>query len=406
MSKFFGLRLCLACVLALAGCASLRSHSPPPSKAEARVQIPGIPGVRAWGDEFSAVFQQDVVESVRQEERSGLFKEGDTVSILAISGGGGDGAYGAGLLCGWTAAGDRPNFKLVTGISTGALTAPFAFLGMAYDDKLKKVYTSISSQDVFKLKSLFSMLKSDALGLNDPLAKLTTQYVDEQMLNDVAAAHNKGRRLYIGTTALDAQRPVIWNMGAIAASGHPDALELFRRVMIASAAIPVAFPPIYLNVEADGKAYDEMHVDGGVGNQVFLYGPVLKPLNVPDEMGVKKIRRNFRVYVIRNTQIKPNWQAVQPLIRSIAPRSVSSLIKAQGVGDLYRIFTTSQRDGFDFNLAFIPDEMDTANRSDEFNNRVMNVLFDTGYRLARQGYRWRKTPPGFFSTDQEDDSAR
>ena len=404
MIKSIVVPLGLAIVVATAGCASLRSHTPPPPKAEASVQIPGMPGVRAWGDEFSPVFQQDMIESIRQEQRSGLFQAGSSASVLAISGGGGDGAYGAGLLCGWTAAGDRPSFKLVTGISTGALTAPFAFLGQAYDDKLKKVYTTISSEDVFKLKSLLGMLKTDAIGMNDPLAKLTTQYVDEQMLKDIAAEHAKGRRLYIGTAALDAQRPVVWNMGAIAASGHPDALNLFRRVMIASTAIPVAFPPVYFKVEADGKSYDEMHVDGGVGNQVFLYGPVLDPMESLQEMGFDHMRRHFRVFVIRNTQSKPNFQVVKPLVRSIAPRSVSSLIKAQGIGDLYRIFVTSKRDGFDFNLAFIPDEMDIANRSDEFDNRVMNVLFETGYKLARYGYRWGKTPPGFLPADREADT--
>jgi hypothetical protein len=363
------------------------------------VQISGMPGVRAWGDEFSPVFQQDILESIRQEHRSGLFRKGDAVSILAISGGGGDGAYGAGLLCGWSASGLRPNFKLVTGISTGALTAPFAFLGRAYDEKLKTVYTTITSEDVLKLKSVFGMLRSDAIGRNDPLVKLTTEYVDEQMLKDVAVEHAKGRRLYIGTTALDAQRPVIWNMGAIAASGYPKALELFRNVMIASAAIPVAFPPIHLKVEADGKAYDEMHVDGGVSNQVFLYGRVLDPMKALQDLGFEDFKRDFRVYVIRNTQIKPNWQAVKPLVRTIGPRSVLSLIKAQGIGDLYRIYSRSQHDGFDFNLAYIPDELNTSNREDEFNNEAMNILFETGYKLAQSGYRWQKTPPGFSSED-------
>ena len=160
-------------------------------------------------------------------------------------------------------------------------------------------------------------------------------------------------------------------MGAIAASSHPEALDLFRRILIASAAVPVVFPPVYFEVEAGGKLYDEMHVDGSVVNQVFLYGPVLKPL-----------------------------------VCSIAPRSVSSLIKAQGIGDLYRIYTTSLRDRFDFNLAFIPDEMDIANRHDEFDNRVMKVLFETGYKLAHDGYRWRKTPPGFFSVSQDDTIAQ
>jgi hypothetical protein len=358
--------------------------------------MPGMPGVRTWGDEFSPGFQKDMIESVHQEERSGLFKAGDTVSILAISGGGGDGAYGAGLLCGWTAAGDRPSFKLVTGVSTGALTAPFAFLGPAYDAKLKKVYTTISAKDIFKMKSLFGMIETDAISLNDPLSKLTTEYVDEPMLKDIAAEHAKGRRLYIGTTALDAQRPVIWNMGAIAASGHPDAPELFRKIMIASAAVPVAFPPVYFEVEAGGKSYDEMHVDGGVANQVFLYRSVLDPLKGLKELGIERMRRKFRVYVLRNTQVKPDWQHVKPLLRSIAPRSVSSLIKAQGVGDIYRIFATARRDGFDFNLAVIPDEMETADRADEFDNTVMNILFETGYKLARYGYRWLKEPPGLF----------
>ena len=158
----------------------------------------------------------------------------------------------------------RPSFKLVTGVSTGALTAPFAFLGPAYDEKLKQVYTTITTKDIFRLRSLLAiLLRPDAIALNDPLAKLTAEIVDEKMLKDVATEHLKGRRLFISTTALDAQRPVVWNMGAISASGHPNALGLFRDIMIASAAIPVAFPPIYIKVEAYGQRFDEMHVDGG-----------------------------------------------------------------------------------------------------------------------------------------------
>lgn len=404
MTKSIGGPLVL--FLALAGCTTLRPRHPPPQPAESRVQIPGMPGVRAWGDEFSPVFQRDLVESIRQEERGGSFEAGGTVSILALSGGGGDGAYGAGLLCGWTAAGNRPSFKMVTGISTGALAAPFAFLGPAYDEKLKRIYTTITSKDVFRMKSLFGMIQSDAITLSDPLAQLTTENIDERVLKAIAAEHAKGRRLYVGTTALDALRPVIWNMGAIAASGRPEALDLFRGILIASAAVPVVFPPAYFKVEAGGQSYDEMHVDGAMAHQVFLYGAVLRPLRLREELGLKTPRRGVQVFVIRNSQIKPNWQAVKPLIRSIAPRSISSLMKAQGVGDLYRIYTTARRDGFDFNLAYIPDQLDTANRADEFDNAVMNVLFDTGYRLARRGYRWRKEPPGFSLDDPEEGPAR
>jgi predicted patatin/cPLA2 family phospholipase len=387
----------------LMGCGALRPHSPLPATLEPGVQVPGMPHVRVWGDEFSPVFQQDMIDSVHQEKQSGLFHEGDTVSILAISGGGGDGAFGAGLLYGWTAAGNRPTFKMVTGISTGALTAPFAFLGSAYDERLKKVYTTISSEDILKLKSffgaLFSLFRGDSISFNDPLVKLTAEYVDDKVLKDIAAEHAKGRRLYIGTTSLDAQRPVVWNMGAIAASGHPDAPELFRKVMIASAAVPVAFPPAYFEVEANRRRYDEMHVDGGVANQVFLYGPMLSVTQAKVDLGLEQLRRKFRVFVIRNSRLKPSWEDITPSIRSIAPRSVSSLIKAQGIGDLYRIYATSQQDGLDFNLAYIPDSLDT-NRSDEFDTRVMNLLFDTGYRLSRHGYSWLKAPPGLPGTVQ------
>jgi hypothetical protein len=385
--------------LALSGCGALRPHRPPPETAESLVQLEGFPGVRAWGDKFSPDFQKDMEQSIDQEKAAGLFREGETVSALAISGGGGDGAFGAGLLKGWTESGTRPDFKLVTGVSTGALTAPFAFLGPAYDETLKTVYTTLRTHDIFILKSLFSMLQSDAIGLNDPLAKLTTKYVDQKMLDAVAAEHRKGRRLYVGTTALDAQRPVIWNMGAIAASGHPDALNLFRRVMIASAAVPAVFPPIYFKVKANGQSYDEMHVDGGVTNQVFLYGAALDPLELHDPSKPHSYRRKFRIYVIRNNQIRPVYEDVTPTIQTILPRSVSSLIKSQGIGDLYRIFVTAQRDKLDYNLAHIPDELDTSRRADEFDNTVMNVLFDTGYKLARRGYRWKKAPPGFYLKD-------
>ena len=391
-------------VISLISCSILRPHSPPPHKLESMVQMPGFPNVRAWGDEFSPVFQKDAKLAKEQEKQSGLYEAGGKVNILAISGGGGDGAFGAGLLCGWSASGTRPTFKLVTGVSTGALTAPFAFLGPSYDEKLKKVYTTITGKDIFMMKSVIAMFFSDAVGLNDPLADLTAQIVDEQMLKDVATEHLKGRRLFVSTTALDAQRPVVWNMGAIATSGHPKALELFRKIMIASAAIPVAFPPSYINVEAGGERWDEMHVDGGVANQVFLYGAMLDFR----KQKASATRREARVYIIRNTQIRPVWQKVSPVMQSIAPRSVASLIKAQGVGDLYRIFATAERDRLDFNLAFIPDTLDT-NREDEFDNRVMNILFETGYNLGKSGYPWQKVPPGFIpeknQDDQDDDAA-
>ena len=200
--------------------------------------------MRAWGDEVSEAFTKFTLESIQQER--GRLWAGDPektgLHFLALSGGGDDGAFGAGVLCGWTAHGDRPEFKLVTGISTGALIAPFAFLGSSYDDTLRYLYTGITGKDIFSMKSLLTVLWRESVADTQPLAKMLDKYVDESMLAEIAAAHTKGRRLIIGTTQLDAQRLVLWDMGAIASSGDPDAIKLFRKIMLTSASIPGAFP--------------------------------------------------------------------------------------------------------------------------------------------------------------------
>ena len=274
--------LCLALSLPLVqGCATLRPRTTLPENLESKVEVPGMPGVRAWGDEVSEVFTEFTIEAARQERAAfGDAIAKTPVSFLALSGGGDDGAFGAGLLCGWTVHGDRPRFKMVTGISTGALIAPFAFLGASYDHVLRHVYTGVTSSDIFRQKSLLTVLWRESVADTAPLARLLELYVDEAMLAEVAAQHKKGRRLIIGTTQLDAQRLVLWDMGAIATSGHPDAIKLFRKVMLASASIPGAFPPQYIKVEAGGGFYDEMHVDGGTTAQVILYETALDPVTM------------------------------------------------------------------------------------------------------------------------------
>ena len=264
-------------MLILQGCAILRPHSPLPAALEDQVQIPGLHGVRAWGDEPSKSFEQSAIESLEQEKAANHGKLEPVVYVLALSGGGAQGAFGAGVLCGWTQTGTRPRFKLVTGISTGALMAPFAFLGPSYDARLKEAYTTISDKDIFQahgpvsiLLSLANLKELPSLADTSPLAQLVAKLVDAQVLQKIAQEHLQGRRLLMGTTQLDAQRLVIWDMGAIAASGNPQALELFRKIMVASAAIPAMFPPEYFDVEAGGETFQEMHVDGGTRAQVML----------------------------------------------------------------------------------------------------------------------------------------
>lgn len=385
-------------LIVLPGCGPTRVRRPVPENLIEQAQIPGMPGVRAFGGRYSPVFQERMVESVRQEIESGLFDPDaanpGTVDILALSGGGADGAFGAGLLAGWSEHGDRPSFKLVTGISTGALIAPFAFLGPERDEELRSAYTGITDQDIYERKPLLAALGSDSLVDTSPMMELLRKLVDDELIAEIAAEHRKGRRLFIATTNLDAQQPVIWDMGAIADGGHRASTELFRNIMRASAAVPVAFPPVYFQVEACGECYDEMHVDGGVTTQVFMYGSVLKPMAMAKQLKLDRPRRRARAFIIRNTHVNALWKPIDPGLLPIAGRSVSTLLKFHGVGDLYRMYTLTRRDGIEYNLAFIPgdfrDEAETA-----FDPSVMKKLYQLGYDMARSGYPWASYPPGF-----------
>jgi hypothetical protein len=382
-------------VMLVQACATLRTQAPLPAVLENEVRIPGFPEeIRAWADEPSKSLTKSAVESIHQE----LAAYGDEilkkpVSFLALSGGGDNGAFGAGVLCGWTQHGDRPRFKLVTGISTGALIAPFAFLGPEYDHNLK-VYTMVTQREIFRRKSLLTALWRDSLADTRPLADLIARYINEPVLQAIAREHKKGRRLFIGTVQFDAQRLVIWNMGAIAASGNPEALNLFRKILLASASIPGFFPPQYFRVEAGGRQYEEMHVDGGTMAQVILYEAALEPFAEMERlMEVKLPGRPKVLYIIRNGPIKPTWDKVRPRLVPIASRAISTLIKTQGIGDLYRLMAFARRDSMKFNLAALPPDFPPA--SGDFNQEYMNRLFDLGFEMARKGYPWKKYPPLF-----------
>jgi hypothetical protein len=365
-----------------------------------QAQVADLPGIRAWGDVASKSLQQSAIESIRQEMAANHGKLEPEANFLALSGGGGDGAFGAGILCGWTEAGNRPRFKLVTGISTGALIAPFAFLGPKYDARLKEAYTTISDKDIYTVPSVVKLVinlgRIEAAASTKPLAELLERLIDDQMIQEIAVEHRKGRRLLVGTTQLDAQRQVIWNMGAIAASGHPDAPKLFRQILRASASIPVAFNPVYIKVRAGGREYDEMHVDGGVRAEVMLYETALDLFTARKKvLQAEHVHdRPRKLYIIRNAQVSPEFKTIKPHIADIGTRAIGSLTKYQGVGDLYRIYVLAQRDGIDYNLAYIPVDFHPQ-RTSEFDTKYMNEEFNLAFNLARSGYKWSKYPPGF-----------
>jgi len=391
-------RVCMAAALAMAvlqGCAAPTRHRALPFVLQGQEEIPGLPDVRYRIGVNEGEMVREGIETNKRElaylAASGHEGPMPPAIALAVSGGGDNGAFGAGLLNGWTAAGDRPEFKLVTGISTGALIAPFAFLGPAHDETLKEVYTQISGKDIAKSRNMLAAIFNDAMADNAPLWRLLEKHVTRELLDAIAVEYTtKGRLLLVGTTDLDAQQPVIWNMTKIAASSDPKALEIFRTIMIASAAIPGAFPPVLIDVIANGEDYQEMHVDGGAMTQVFIY---------PPSMHIQEVRaathqRERRVFIIRNSRMDAQWSEVERKTMSIAGRAIASLIQTQGIGDLDRIYLIAKRDKADFNLAFIPATFNAPHK-EQFDTEYMRQLFALGYEMAAGGYPWEKAPPGF-----------
>jgi len=390
--------LCLAA--AIGACGSLPRNPLPPQRS-LQATIPQMPDIRAWAGQPSAAMERDLAQSFAQESPQDFPRAADgsvRYPQLALSGGGANGAFGAGYLNGWSSTGQRPVFKVVTGVSTGALMAPFAFLGAEFDGSLREFYTTTRTRDIFVVGSLFSKLSQlvagEALADTRPLQALIARHVDEQLLRRVAEAHLGGRRLYIGTTDIDAPRFVVWNMGLIAASGRPEALALFRQVMLASASIPVAFPPVLFQVELEpgGARHDEMHVDGGVGARVFANGGVFRGSVVRERGGHGGTGRED-IFVIHNGQLIPIPEPVGRSLPSIAARVIDASGRAAALGDLFRIYSYAQREQAGFQWITIPDDVEMGG-AEFFDPAQMQALYDIGFGLATKGGGWFNLPPG------------
>jgi Patatin-like phospholipase len=383
----------LALSVLLQACRTLpRLDAVPPNLTEQAV-IPGIPNARFWLDRDLNPFIQSVVQDFKREQDTfGNTNDSSNalppIYMLAISGGGDDGPFAAGLLAGWSVHGDRPQFKVVTGISAGALIAPFAFLGSQYDEVIRRVATSVKRENIFHFRNSLAGLASDGMADSKPLAQLVAQYVTPELLAEIAREFEKGRVLEIGTTDLDAGRAVTWNMGAIASSRSPAALTLFRNIMIASASIPGAVSPVMIDVEVDGKPFQEMHVDGGVITQVFLYPSRIFP-ELAKATGTA-LRRQVYAYVIRNGRLEPEWSETRRRTLSVGGRAISALIETQGINDLDRIYETAQRDGVHINLAYIGTDF-VAEPHARFDAAYMKRLFDYAYQAGMRGYLWHQT---------------
>jgi Patatin-like phospholipase len=354
--------------------------------------INGMTGVRYAIDQVDGIdaLLKDLEQSLKIMNRD---HPGAPINYLSISGGGGRGAFGAGLLNGWTRRGDRPAFNMVTGVSTGALTAPFAFLGSAYDGTLKALYTNVQDKDIYRKRNYASLLLSDGLGDTAPLANLISKYVTEEFVRKVAHEYTVNNRwLLIGTNNLDTGQPIIWNMGKIAAYGTPQAVSLFKQVMLASASLPGLFSPVMIDVDYSGMAYQEMHVDGGVSRQVFIY-----PASLFRETGAYKLLegRKREAYLIRNDILQSDsYQTVERNTVAIANQALSQFSQSHGDGDIFMAYLTARQDGFGFNLAFVADVFKKKKPKLLFDPEYMQSLFNYAESRAQKGYPWSNVPPG------------
>ncbi|AWO91621.1 MULTISPECIES: patatin-like phospholipase family protein [Bradyrhizobium] len=366
--------LVLACSLALGACTSLPRA--PYTAAEASTsRVLDIDGLRRYADD-------PVTKFSFEKDNSNASK-----SYLALSGGGADGAYGVGVLNGWTAARTRPTFSVVSGVSTGGLIAPFAFLGPQYDDTLKEVYTSGIAESLLNDPSIIRVLFGSGLFGNTRLRELVARYVGPEIMAQVARENAKGRRLLVVTTDLDTQRTAIWNMGKIAEIGTPEALKLFRDVMAASASIPLVFPPIMIDAEGQGRRFQEMHVDGGVTAPV---------LTLPEALLFQGSRlpgsAKMDIYILVNKKIERNFELVSNSTVDVASRSLSSITQSQTRSIIFSTYDFARRNHLGFHLSYIARDY-PAPPSEGFDTAYMRALYQYGYEKAAAGQAWTSALP-------------
>jgi predicted acylesterase/phospholipase RssA len=341
---------------------------------DAAATIPGMPDARFWADS-TADFNKAL------PPQPGPW--------LALSTGGSDGAFGAGFINGLSAGGHRPDYAVVTGVSSGALMAPFVFAGSRYDGALAAAYTKTSAADIFEVGGTGESFL-DTWPLKDLIAKQITP----ELLADVAAAYQSGRRLFVVTTNLDAGRSVVWNMGAIAVHAQKDggdaAQKLFRQVLLASGAIPGAFPPVLIDVESNGKQFQEMHVDGGVGGQFFVAPPAAMESNSGYRIPATQL------YVVINSSLQPDFTVVERSTPLILAQTVGTAVKTDLRLMLDRTFVAAKNSGIGFNAATIPASFTMPSRG-AFDPNYMKALYDVGYDQGNSANPFAATPPPYPS---------
>lgn len=345
-------------------------------RQQAVAQIPGIPDARFWADDPIALAASRATPP-----------DGGPVAMLALSGGGDGGAYGAGFLNGWTRSGKRPDFAIVTGVSTGSLIAPFAFLGSRYDDRLKQAFTTIGPKDIYNTRFPPAILFSVSAAGTKPLARLIDRYFTPAIIDEVGREHRRGRRLFVGTANLDAQRSVVWNMGAIAASSAPGRYDLFRRVILASCAIPAFFPPVVIDSSSGGQRLREVHVDGSTTGSLLAIPPVVSATSGPGALG-----RGVDLYLIVDAQLGGDFRLAKGGILTVVQRATSLATSAATREQVTTAFLWTRRNAAAYHLTYIDADFDFGGPHVNFDTAYMNRLY--AYGDARgMAAAWLATPP-------------
>ena len=381
------LRVCVAMGVAatcLSGCAELDARRAPPVAMVDTVHPIGNSQVRSWGEEVSPEVATAVAEQYREVRRAasadGRRETLLHADFLVISGGGSDGAYAAALLKGWTERGTRPEFEVVTGVSTGALAAPFAFLGYAYDDVLAEIYETHGDADLYTSNGPFGLI-GPALEDTAPLKRLIEHYVSDAVIDAISAQGRNGRRLLVQATNIDAQRPVVWDLTAIASSGRVDRRDLLVTVLLASSAIPAVFPPQRIAVSGDdGQVYDELHVDGGTTAQIFFTPPELR-LGDYERAGFGH-GRTRTLFAIRNGKIGPEYEVTEEATVPLATRAIATLVKGQTLAELEALDRTAHDHRALFLYSAVPQSFH-ATKTGTFDPAYMTKLYEAGRAAGR-----------------------
>jgi predicted acylesterase/phospholipase RssA len=387
--------------IAVAGC-SRRACVPEQFLERHLVDLSADPNEHAPAD-------PDAIRELEAEHRRHVAKKRPAnvrpYNFLALSGGGLYGAFGVGVLSGWTETGERPTFDVVTGISTGGLIATYAFLGPQYDERLRSRMIGVTRSDIMRGRPALHLPFADSLYNSRPLENRINEEVTPQVLAEVAAAHVAGRRLYIGTTNIDTHKLVIWDMGAIASRGTCESLELYRKIVLASSSVPGMFPPVRIEVEIDGAKYEELHLDGGVSDEVIFRAFMVADLNRAAGFNTTAAPDGSTLYVISNGKLYADSTCSRPRFSNMVSQSMRSIIYGKTRDELHRIYLNCLESGVDFRLTAVPQNMKLEitgglGLTPEDQRHLFNEGRAIGAKTRMMGAGWRDLPPGTNVAEQ------